>query len=88
MSKSQLNTVKDLGAVFTPHNIVNQMLDTLPDKVWKRSSRLRWLEPTSERYQFMISICQWGLFRTERKLIEYFGYGMGFAPALPIDHNT
>lgn len=29
---------------------------------------------TSERYTFIISICQWGLFRTERKLIEYFGF--------------
>lgn len=39
-----MNKIKDLGAVFTPINIINDMLDSLPINIWNNQN-LKWLEP-------------------------------------------
>ena len=53
----QLNTVKDLGAVFTPPGLVNTMLDTLPDDLFANPSK-KWLEPCVGDGQFVKEILQ------------------------------
>ena len=37
---------KQLGEVFTPFQLINEMLDTLPDKVWV-DPKLKWLDPAN-----------------------------------------
>lgn len=43
--KSTYENIKENGEVFTPLNLVNRMLDSLPNQVWSNPS-LKWLEPS------------------------------------------
>lgn len=38
--------VKEFGEVFTPVELVNEMLDTLPEEVWTNPD-LTWLDPAA-----------------------------------------
>ncbi len=46
--------VKDVGEVFTPDFLVEQMLDLFPADAWKKNKM--WLEPTCGNGQFIIGI--------------------------------
>ena len=48
-----VNRIRDLGEVFTPVHIVQEMISSIPDKAWKENKTL--LEPT----------CGEGIFITE-----------------------
>jgi adenine-specific DNA-methyltransferase len=51
-----IDTIKDLGAVFTPNEIVNKMLDMLPKNVFEEKSDLKWLEPSVGDGNFVVEI--------------------------------
>jgi len=46
---------KERGEVFTPMTLVNEMLDTLPEKVWKNPN-LKWLDPSAGMGNFPIAV--------------------------------
>ena len=46
---------KELGEVFTPIELINEMLDKLPKEVWKNKN-LRWLDPSTGTANFIIVI--------------------------------
>ncbi len=46
---------KQIGEVFTPMSLVNEMLDKLPKKVWKNKN-LKWLCPCCGIGKFLIAI--------------------------------
>lgn len=46
---------KERGEVFTPVKIINDMLDTLPEEVWK-NPELKWLDPASGLGNFSVVI--------------------------------
>ena len=46
---------KQFGEVFTPFNLVNEMLDKLPSNVWTNKN-LKWLDPASGMGNFPIAI--------------------------------
>ena len=46
---------KQFGEVFTPINLVNEMLDKLPIEVWKNKN-LKWLDPASGMGNFPIAV--------------------------------
>jgi len=46
---------KQRGEVFTPMTLVNEMLDTLPEKVWKNPN-LKWLDPSAGMGNFPIAV--------------------------------
>jgi len=46
---------KTNGEVFTPKELINEMLDKLPEKVWE-NSELKWFDPAVGTGQFMISV--------------------------------
>jgi hypothetical protein len=46
---------KQFGEVFTPLNLVNEMLDKLPDHVWT-DKNLKWFEPASGMGNFAICV--------------------------------
>ena len=46
---------KENGEVFTPMNLVNEMLDKLPKKVWKNKN-LKWLDPATGMGNFSIAV--------------------------------
>lgn len=48
--------VRDLGEVFTPADIVNAMLDQLPDRVWQPHPSATFLEPAAGDGNFLVSI--------------------------------
>ena len=50
-----MNKIKTLGAVFTPKDIINIMLDSLPPSVWTHS-HLEWLEPSCGNGNMVIEI--------------------------------
>jgi len=52
-----MTAIKTRGEVFTPQNIINEMLDTLPIDVWKNPD-LKWLDPCVGHGQFPISILE------------------------------
>jgi len=46
---------KQRGEVFTPMTLVNEMLDTLPEKVWEKPN-LKWLDPSAGMGNFPIAV--------------------------------
>jgi len=46
---------KERGEVFTPMKLVNEMLDTLPEKVWKNPN-LKWLDPAAGIGNFPVAV--------------------------------
>jgi hypothetical protein len=46
---------EDRGEVFTPMNLVNEMLDKLPEEVWKNKD-LKWLDPSAGMGNFPVAI--------------------------------
>jgi type I restriction-modification system DNA methylase subunit len=46
---------KQFGEVFTPFNLVNEMLDKLPTNVWTNKN-LKWLDPASGMGNFPIAV--------------------------------
>jgi type I restriction-modification system DNA methylase subunit len=46
---------KKFGEVFTPMNLVNEMLDRLPKDVWK-NKRFKWFDPASGMGNFPIAV--------------------------------
>ena len=46
---------KKYGEVFTPMNLVNEMLDTLPKEVWSNKD-LKWFDPASGMGNFPIAV--------------------------------
>jgi len=46
---------KQFGEVFTPMNLVNEMLDKLPKEVWKNKN-LKWLDPATGMGNFPIAV--------------------------------
>ena len=48
--------VRDLGEVFTPANIVNSMLDLLPNKIWNPHPSKSFFEPSCGDGNFLIAI--------------------------------
>lgn len=46
---------KELGEVFTPMGLVNEMLDKLPKSVW-RKTELKWLDPSAGIGNFPVAI--------------------------------
>jgi site-specific DNA-methyltransferase (adenine-specific) len=46
---------KENGEVFTPMNLVNEMLDKLPEEVWS-NPHLKWLDPAAGMGNFPIAI--------------------------------
>jgi hypothetical protein len=48
---------KELGEVFTPTFLINDMLDTLPNDVWSNSN-LKWLDPCAGHGNFPIIIVE------------------------------
>lgn len=45
---------KDLGEVFTPNNLIDQMLNSLPDEVWE--PKKTFLEPSCGNGNFIVEI--------------------------------
>ena len=48
--------VRDLGEVFTPSHIVNDMLNLLPDEMWRTHPPATFLEPACGDGNFLIAI--------------------------------
>lgn len=46
---------KKFGEVFTPMNLVNEMLDKLPAEVWK-NKELKWLDPATGMGNFPVAV--------------------------------
>ena len=46
--------VKALGEVFTPPELIREMLDRLPPSAWERDKR--WLEPSCGNGNFLVEI--------------------------------
>ena len=46
---------KENGEVFTPMDLVNEMLDKLPKEIWKNKN-LKWLDPASGMGNFPIAV--------------------------------
>jgi len=46
---------KENGEVFTPMNLINEMLDKLPDEIWKNKN-LKWLDPATGMGNFPIAV--------------------------------
>lgn len=46
---------KKFGEVFTPMKLVNEMLDKLPKKVWRRK-RYKWLDPAAGMGNFPVAV--------------------------------
>ncbi len=46
---------KQFGEVFTPIKLINEMLDKLPNEVWK-NKHLKWLDPASGMGNFPIAV--------------------------------
>ncbi len=57
------------GEVFTPMEIVNEMLDTLPEEVWKNPN-LKWLDPAAGMGNFPVAVYM--------RLIEGLKYVKGY----------
>jgi len=53
--KPKYTEKKKYGEVFTPMSIVNNMLDTLPNKVWTNKD-LKWLDPANGMGNYPIAI--------------------------------
>jgi len=49
------NRVKEFGEVFTPPELVNEILDHLPCKVWEDQNKT-WLDPTCGDGAFLIEV--------------------------------
>ena len=49
------NEIKSAGEVFTPFELVNEMLDKLPEEVWGDKT-LKWLEPAGGFGVFIIAV--------------------------------
>jgi hypothetical protein len=56
-SKPVQSKVEKNGEVFTPFNLINEMLDKLPIEVWSNPN-LKWLDPTSGICNFPIILIQ------------------------------
>ena len=52
-----INTSNKLafGEVFTPFHLVNTMLDTMPQNIW-RNPQIQWLDPANGTGHFMMII--------------------------------
>lgn len=48
--------VRDLGEVFTPANIVSEMLDLLPDQVWSPHPAPTFFEPAAGDGNFLVAV--------------------------------
>lgn len=48
--------VRDLGEVFTPVNVVSDMLDLLPDQIWSPHPAPTFLEPAAGDGNFLVAI--------------------------------
>lgn len=46
---------RERGEVFTPMELVNEMLDTLPKEVWK-NPKLKWLDPAAGMGNFPVAV--------------------------------
>ena len=44
---------KQFGEVFTPMNLVNEMLDKFPKEIWKNKN-LKWLDPATGMAVYLI----------------------------------
>jgi len=53
--KPKIIEKKERGEVFTPMKLVNEMLDTLPEKVWKNPN-LKWLDPAAGMGNFPVAV--------------------------------
>jgi hypothetical protein len=53
--KPKVMEKKQFGEVFTPFNLVNEMLDKLPSNVWTNKN-LKWLDPASGMGNFPIAV--------------------------------
>jgi hypothetical protein len=49
------NRVKEFGEVFTPPELVNEILDKLPEKIWEDPTKT-WLDPTCGNGAFLVEI--------------------------------
>lgn len=67
-NSGKLNPFFDNGELGTTQNSMYILVDS------KKNAKHIISLLTSNKYTRMIKICQWGLFRTEQKLIEYFGF--------------
>jgi len=47
--------IKKYGEVFTPPELVNEMLDKLPEHVWKNKN-LTWLDPACGNGNFLVEV--------------------------------
>ena len=53
--KPKIIEKKERGEVFTPMKLVNEMLDTLPNEVWKNPN-LKWLDPAAGMGNFPVAV--------------------------------
>lgn len=49
------NKIKTLGQVFTPAELVDEMLDKLPSEVWSNKD-LTWCDPSCGNGNFLVAI--------------------------------
>ena len=47
--------IKQFGEVFTPPELVNEILDKLPPEIWKDSDK-KWLDPTCGDGAFLVEV--------------------------------
>lgn len=55
MAKSKKDRIKKFGEVFTPPELVNEMLDKLPEEVWYDENKT-WLDPAAGSGNFLVEI--------------------------------
>jgi hypothetical protein len=53
--KPDVKKKKEKGEVFTPMELVSEMLDTLPKEVWSNKD-LKWLEPSAGMGNFLVAV--------------------------------
>lgn len=53
--KPKIIEKKERGEVFTPMDLVNEMLDTLPESVWINKD-LKWLDPAAGMGNFLVAV--------------------------------
>jgi methylase of polypeptide subunit release factors len=85
-----MSAKKTYGEVFSPPELVDQMLDTLPSEVWSNPT-LRWLDPcvghgafvTAIVFRLMRGLCQWE--PDDKKRYKHILENMVFACELQFD---
>ena len=62
--------VRDLGEVFTPAAVVQEMLDLLPDEMWLPHPAATFLEPSCGDGNFLVAVLERKLMRVARAFTE------------------